>query len=80
MPQPVMPKKLKFSGSMRNYKTFQNIKKKKQKKTVLFIIGGWNVKLESQETLGVTGKFGHGVQNEEGERLTEFLPKRTHWS
>ena len=36
------------------------------KKDVLFIIGGWNAKVGSQETPGVTGKFGLGVQNEEG--------------
>ena len=34
------------------------------KKDVLFIIGDWNVKVESQEIPGVTGKFGLGVQNE----------------
>ena len=42
------------------------------KKGVLFIIGNWNAKVESQETPGVTGKFGLGVQNEAGQRLTEF--------
>ena len=42
------------------------------KKDVLFIIGDWNAKVGSQETPGVTGKFGHGVQNEAGQRLTEF--------
>ena len=45
----------------------------------LFIIGHWNAKVGSQETPGVTGKFGLGVQNEAGQRLTEFA-KRTHWS
>ena len=49
------------------------------KKDVLFIIGGWNTKAGSQETPGVTGKFGLGVRNEAGQRLTEFW-KRTHWS
>ena len=39
------------------------------KKDVLFIIGAWNVKVGSQETPGVTGKFGFGVQNEAGQRL-----------
>ena len=34
---------------------------------VLFIIGDWNAKLRSQETLGVTGKFGLGIQNEAGQ-------------
>ena len=42
------------------------------KKDVLFIIGDWNAKVESQEILGVTGKFVLGVQNEAGQRLTEF--------
>ena len=36
------------------------------------IIEGWNAKIESQEIPGVTGKFGLGVQNEAGQRLTEF--------
>ena len=44
------------------------------KKYVLFIIGDWKVKVRSQETPGVTGKFGLGVQNEAGQRLIE------HWS
>ena len=48
-------------------------------KDVLFIIGDWNAKVGSQETPGVTGKFGLGVQNEAGQRLIEFC-KRTHWS
>ena len=42
------------------------------KKYVLFIIGDWNAKVGSQETPGVTGKFGFGVQNEAGQRLIEF--------
>ena len=41
-------------------------------KDVLFIIGDWNAKVGSQETPGVTGKFGLGVQNEAGQRLLEF--------
>ena len=41
---------------------------------MLFIIGGWNAKVGSQEILGVTGKFGLGVQNEAGQRLT-LLPR-----
>ena len=40
-------------------------------KDVLFIIGDWNAKVGSQETLGVTGKFGLGIRNE-GQRLIEF--------
>ena len=42
------------------------------KKDVFFIIGDWNAKVGSQETPGVTGKFGLRVQNEAGQRLTEF--------
>ena len=42
------------------------------KKGVLFIIGEWKAKVGSQEILGVTGKFGLGVQNEAGQRLIEF--------
>ena len=41
-------------------------------KDVLFIIGDWNAKVGSQETPGVTGKFGLGIQNEAGQRLIEF--------
>ena len=41
-------------------------------KDVLFIIGGWNEKVGSQEIPGVTGKFGLGLQNEAGQRLTGF--------
>ena len=41
-------------------------------KDVLFIIGDWNAKVGSQETPGVTGKFGLGIQNERGQRLIEF--------
>ena len=47
-------------------------------KDVFFIIGDWNAKVGSQETPGVTGKFGLGVQNEAGQRLIRVLPgKRT---
>ena len=42
------------------------------KKDVLFIIGDWAAKVGSQETLGLRRKFGLGVQNEAGQRLTEF--------
>ena len=42
------------------------------KKDVLFIIGDWNAKVGSQETLGVTSKFGLGMRNEAGQRLIEF--------
>ena len=42
------------------------------KKDVLFIIGDWNAKVGSQETSGVTGKFGLGMWNEAGQSLIEF--------
>ena len=41
-------------------------------KDVVFIIGDWNAKVGSQETPGVTGKFGLGIRNEAGQRLIEF--------
>ena len=44
---------------------------------LLFIIGNLNAKVGSQETAGVTGKFGLGVQNEAGQRLIEFYQKNT---
>ena len=47
------------------------------KKDVLFIIGDWNAKVGSQEISGVTGKFGLRVQNEAGQRLTEFCQENT---
>ena len=46
------------------------------KKDVLFMIGDWNAKLGSQDIPGVADKFGLGVQNEAGQRLTDFA-KRT---
>ena len=44
---------------------------------VLFIIGEWNAKVGSQETPGVTGKFGLGIRNEAGHRLIEFCQENT---
>ena len=54
------------------YEDLQGLLELTSKKDVLFIIGDWNAKVESQETPGVRGKFGLGVQNESGQRLTEF--------
>ena len=54
------------------YEDLQDLLELTPKKDVLFIIGDWNAKAGSQETPGVTGKFGLGVQNEAGQRLTEF--------
>ena len=61
------------------YDDLQDIVELTPKKDVLFIIGDWNTKIGSQEIHGVAGKFGLGVKNEAGERLTNFA-KRTHWS
>ena len=47
------------------------------KKDVLFIIGDWNAKVGSQETPGVTGKFGLEIWNEAGQRLIEFCQENT---
>ena len=46
------------------------------KQDVIFIIGDWNAKVGSQEIPGVTGKFCIGIQNEAGQRLTEFFQER----
>ena len=54
------------------YEDLQDLLERTPKKDVLFIIGDWNAKVGSQETTGVTGKFGLGVQNEAGQRLIEF--------
>ena len=54
------------------YEDLQDLLELTPKKDVLFIIGDWNAKVGSQETPGVTAKFGLGVQNEAGQRLIEF--------
>ena len=54
------------------YEDFQDLLELIPKNDVLFIIGDWNAKVGSQEIPGVTGKFDPGVQNEAGQRLTEF--------
>ena len=54
------------------YEDLQDLLELTPKKDVLFIIGDWNEKVGSRETPGVTGKFGLGVQNEAGKKLTEF--------
>ena len=61
------------------YEDLQDLLELTLQKDVLCIIGDWNAKVGSQETPGVTGKFGLGVQNEAGQRLIVFA-KRTHWS
>ena len=56
----------------RFYEDLQDLLELTPKKDVLFITGDWNAKVGSQETPGVTGKFGLGIQNEAGQRLKEF--------
>ena len=48
------------------YEDLQDLLELTPKKDIFFIIGDWNAKVGSQETPGVTGKFGLGVQNEAG--------------
>ena len=55
----------------RFYEDLQDLLELTPKRDVLFIIRDWNAKVASQETPGVIGKYGLGVQNEEGQRLTE---------
>ena len=54
------------------YEDLQDLLELTPKKDVLFIIGDWNPKVGSQEIPGVTGKFGLRLQNEAGQRRTEF--------
>ena len=54
------------------YEDLQGLLELTPKKDVLFIIGNWNANTGSQETSGVAGKFGLGIQNEAGQRLIEF--------
>ena len=68
MPQPVMLK----AEDEWFYEDVQDLLELTPKKDVLFIIGDWNTKVGSQETPGVTGKFGLGVRIEAGQRLIEF--------
>ena len=57
------------------YEDLQDLLELTPQKDVLFITGDWNAKVGSQETPGVTGKFGLGIQNEAGQRLIEFCDK-----
>ena len=61
----------------RFYQDLQDLLELTPKKDVLFIIRDQNAELGSQEILGVTGKFGLGVQNEAGQRLIEFCQENT---
>ena len=57
------------------YEDLQDLLELTPKKDVLFIIEDWNAKVGSQETLGVTGKFGLGIWNEAGQRLIRVVPR-----
>ena len=59
------------------YDDLQDLLELIPKKDVLFFIGDWNAKVGSQEIPRITGKYGLGVQNEAGQRLTEFCQENT---
>ena len=59
------------------YQDLQDLSELTPKKDVLCIIGDWNAKVGSQETSGVTGKFGFGMWNEAGQRLIEFCQENS---
>ena len=61
-----------------SYENLKGLLELTPKKEDIFIIGDWNAKVGSQEIPGVTGKFGLGVQNEAGQRLS--FAKKLHWS
>ena len=69
MPRPITLKKTEVEWF---YDDLQELLELTPQKDVLFIIGDWNAKVGTQETPGVTGKFGLGVQNEAGQRLIKF--------
>ena len=70
MPQPIMLNE--EAEVERFYEDLQDLLELTPKKDVLFIIEDWNAKVESQETPGVTGKFGLEIRNEAGQRRIEF--------
>ena len=59
------------------YEDLQELLEPTPKKDVLFIIGDWNAKIGSQETPGVTGKFGLAIRNEAGQKLLEFCQENS---
>ena len=61
----------------RFYEDLQDLLELTPQKDVLFILGDRNAKVGSQETPGVTGKFGLGVQNEAGQRLIQFCQENS---
>ena len=72
MPQPVMLKKLKLNNSMKTYRPLRT----NTQKRCPFHYRDWNAKEGSQETPGVTGKFGLGIRNEAGQILIRVLPRK----
>ena len=74
MPRPVMLKEAEVEWF---YEDLQDLLQLIPKKDVIFIIVNWDAKVGSQKIPGVTGKFGHGVQNEAGQRLIEFCQENT---
>ena len=68
MPQPLMPKKLKWMVLWRPTRLFGT----NNKKISLFHHRCWNAKVGSQVIPGITGKFGLGLQNEAGQRIIEY--------
>ena len=61
------------------YEHLQDLLELTPQRDILFIIGDWNAKVGSQEIPGVMGKFGLGVKNEAGQRLTEFCQENTQF-
>ena len=62
------------------YEDVQDLLERTSKKNVLFIIGDWYAEVGRQETLGVTGKFGLGIQNEAEQKLIECVIEETLWT
>ena len=60
------------------YEDLQNLLEPRPKKDTLFIKANWNAKVGRQEIHGEMSKFGLGVQNEAGQRLTEFCQENAH--
>ena len=60
-----------------SYEDLQDLLELTPQEDVLFIIGDWNSKVGCQELPAVTGKYGLGVQNKAGQRLTEFCQENT---
>ena len=72
----ITPERMKGWSQSKN-EDLQDLLELTPQKGVIFIIRDWNAKVGSQETPGVTGKFGLGIQNEAGQRLIEFCQENT---